>query len=50
MRRKRSRAAEEDHEEEYDILTREAKAVKWFTGLKQEAFDWVVVCVSFRLR
>lgn len=47
--RKRSRAGEEDVEEKkvpqlisYDVLTREAKAVKWFTGLKQEAFDWVV--------
>lgn len=49
VRRKRSRDAEEDVEEEkvpqlisYDVLTREAKAVKWFTGMKQEAFDWVV--------
>jgi hypothetical protein len=47
--RKRARLAEDDEENEkvpqllsYEILAREPAALKWFTGMKEQALNWTM--------
>ena len=49
VRRKRVRRAEEEEEEKrvpqllsYEILVREPAALKWFTGMKEQALNWTM--------
>lgn len=63
VHRKRARVVGKEEEEDkvpqllsYEILAREPKALKWFTGMKEEALNWTVaalkeavtICCGFR--
>jgi hypothetical protein len=48
-RRKRSRVADEEEEDKrvpqllsYEVLAREPAALKWFTGMKEQALNWTM--------